>query len=167
MIRWLKFSTVGIAGTGVQLLALYRLLKFHMNYLAATALAVETAVLHNYIWHSSWTWRGRPGSFWRFQLSNGLVSIGSNLILMRLLTGWAGIPVVRANLAAIAMTSLLNFWFSDRWVFPRFLRHLGPGTAEGFRHPVPVRHATTREGGDLPIHVVLDSADEQPEIVKQ
>jgi putative flippase GtrA len=119
VIRWFKFSAVGIAGAGVQLVTLSLLLKLHLNYLPATALAVETALLHNYVWHSLWTWRGRPGSLWRFQLSNGMVSICSNLILMRVLTGWAGIPAVPANLAAIAITSVLNFWLADRWVFYR------------------------------------------------
>lgn len=119
MIRWLKFSIVGIVGTGVQLLSLALFLRLHMNYLVATALAVEAAILHNYFWHSRWTWRCLPGSFWRFQASNGMVSICSNLVLMRLLTGWAGIPVVPSNLAAIAMTCVVNFWLGDRWVFYR------------------------------------------------
>jgi putative flippase GtrA len=93
-----------------------------MNYLPATALAVEMAVLHNYVWHTRWTWRdhgrrGRPGSLWRFQISNGLISLVSNLALMRLLTGWAEIPAVPANILAIACTSLVNFWISERWVF--------------------------------------------------
>ena len=117
MIRWLKFSAVGIVGTGVQLLALALYLKLRMNYLPATALAVETALLHNYVWHSLWTWRGRPGRLWRFQLSNGLVSIASNLMLMRLLTGSLGVPPIPANLLAIGITSLVNFWLGDRWVF--------------------------------------------------
>lgn len=90
-----------------------------MNYLGATALAVEAALLHNYAWHSVWTWRGVRGSLWRFQLSNGFVSICSNLVLMRLLAGWAGIPPAPANMAAIAITSVVNFWLSDKWVFYR------------------------------------------------
>jgi putative flippase GtrA len=117
VIRWLRFSAVGIAGTGVQLLALWLLLKLRMNYLAATALAVEAALLHNYVWHSLWTWRGLTGSLWRFQVSNGLVSICSNLILMRLFTGWLGIPALPANLAAVAIMSVVNFRLGDRWVF--------------------------------------------------
>lgn len=88
-----------------------------MNYLAATALAVEAALLHNYVWHSLWTWRGHAGSLWRFQVSNGLASICSNLILMRLFTGWLGVPALPANLAAIAIMSVVNFRLGDRWVF--------------------------------------------------
>lgn len=121
MIRWAKFGAVGIVGTGVQLLALSVYLKLHLNYLPATALAVETALLHNYIWHARWTWADRreTGGFWRFQISTGLVSIISNLVLMRLLTGSAGMPPVLANLLAIGITSLANFWLGDRFVFYR------------------------------------------------
>ena len=121
MIRWLKFNSVGVMGAGVQLAALALFVKLGMNYLLATALAVETALLHNFVWHTRWTWRERGGSrlenLWRFQCSNGLVSLFSNVVLMRILTGWAGLPAVPANLLAICSTSLLNFWLSERWVF--------------------------------------------------
>ena len=53
----------------------------------------------------------------RFHLANGLVSILSNLALMRLFTGGMGIGPVPANLAAISITSLANFLLGDRWVF--------------------------------------------------
>ena len=118
--RWLKFSVVGLIGVGVQLAALALLLKFGMHYLLATALAVETAVLHNYAWHRRWTWAEREtfsGRLFRFHIANGLISVASNLAWMRLLTGVCGFPPVPANLAAIAATSLLNFVLGDRWVF--------------------------------------------------
>jgi putative flippase GtrA len=121
MIRWLKFNAVGILGAGVQLAALSLFVKVGVEYLLATVLAVETALLHNFVWHTHWTWRERRGSrlesLWRFQCSNGLVSIVSNVILMRVLAGWAGWPTVPANVLAICSTSLLNFWLSERWVF--------------------------------------------------
>ena len=58
--RWLKFNSVGAIGIGVQLSVL-TLLAGHLglNYLLATALAVETAVLHNFVWHEKWTWADR------------------------------------------------------------------------------------------------------------
>ena len=31
-----------------------------ISYLTATALAVELAVLNNFVWHQLWTWRDRP-----------------------------------------------------------------------------------------------------------
>jgi putative flippase GtrA len=50
-------------------------------------------------------------------VTNGLVSICSNLILMQLFTGWLGFPALPANLAAIALMSVVNFRLGDRWVF--------------------------------------------------
>ena len=120
--RWLKFGAVGLVGVGVQLAVLALLTKCGVNYLVATALAVEIALLHNYAWHRRWTWADRDassGRLLRFHLANGLVSLVSNLIWMRVLTGALGVPAVPANLAAIGATSLLNFALGDRWVFTR------------------------------------------------
>jgi putative flippase GtrA len=104
----------------VQLATLAILLASGMHYLLATALAVETALLHNYAWHRRWTWadrRSASGRLLRFHAANGLVSLASNLVWMRVLTGLWGIPAVPANLIAIAATSVLNFLLGDRWVF--------------------------------------------------
>jgi len=118
--RWLKFSAVGGIGIGVQLAMLALLLRWHVHYLAATVIAVEIALLHNYVWHKYWTWAGREkrsGRLLRFHLANGLVSVISNLLWMRVLTGWLHVPPLPANLVAIGATALLNFALGDRWVF--------------------------------------------------
>jgi putative flippase GtrA len=115
--RWLRFNVVGVIGAGVQLGILWLLVRAHVQYLVATAVALEIALLHNYVWHRRWTWAGEGGSLWRFHLSNGLISLGSNLLLMRLFTGAMGLPPVPSNLAAIAITSLFNFLMASRWVF--------------------------------------------------
>ena len=119
MIRWAKFNAVGAIGVAVQLSVLAALIQLGAHYLAATALAVEAAVLQNYYWHTRWTWKGREGSLWRFHLANGLLSLISNLVWMRLFTGWLGIPPLPANLLAIGLTSTANFLLGDRWVFAR------------------------------------------------
>ena len=59
MNRWLKFSAVGGIGIGVQLAVLSVLIRAGVHYLVATAIAVEIALLHNYVWHKHWTWAGR------------------------------------------------------------------------------------------------------------
>jgi putative flippase GtrA len=59
-VRWSKFNFVGGIGIAVQFAALFLLKSvFHVHYLAATALAVEAAVLHNFIWHERFTWADR------------------------------------------------------------------------------------------------------------
>jgi putative flippase GtrA len=124
VIRWLKFNAVGMLGAVVQLGVLALLTRLGVHYLIATALAVETALLHNFVWHVRWTWLDRPatsrwGALWRFQVANGAISLLSNLVLMRLFTGSLGWPVLMANLIAIAITSAVNFLLGDRWVFAR------------------------------------------------
>jgi putative flippase GtrA len=54
---------VGGIGFAVQLgaLAFFRSV-LQMNYLLATALAVETAVIHNFLWHQRFTWSDRPAA---------------------------------------------------------------------------------------------------------
>ncbi len=123
--RWLKFHFVGALGIGVQLAALSLLAGAGVWYLAATALAVEAAVVHNFVWHERMTWRDRTtplpgrllGRFLRFQMANGLISLLGNLLVMRLLVGALHLPVLWANLGAIAACAALNFVVSDRLVF--------------------------------------------------
>jgi putative flippase GtrA len=117
MKTWLRFNAVGIGGAALQLASLWFLTRFGVQYLWATALAVEAALLHNFFWHTRWTWKGREASLFRFHLANGVMSIVSNLIWMRIFTGWLGVPAVPANLLAITLTSLANFVLGDRWVF--------------------------------------------------
>lgn len=123
--RWLRFSAVGAIGIVVQTgaLALFKGL-LHIDYMVATALAVETAVLHNFVWHEHWTWkdrtathRGALGRLIRFNLSNGLISIAVNLIFMRVLVGRFHVPYMAANFVGIAAGALANYLASDRLVF--------------------------------------------------
>lgn len=126
LIRWGKFNLVGVGGMAVQLalLAFFnRLAPGH--YLLATAAAIEITLLHNFAWHVRYTWRDRrDGSAFlpqllRFHLSNGLVSLIGNVLLMRVLVGHAHLPVLAANAIAIVCCSIVNFVISDCWAFAR------------------------------------------------
>ncbi len=123
---WLKFNAVGIIGVGVQLAALAILRTgLGADYLVATFLAVEAAVLHNFIWHERWTWVERTrqkaggviGRLFRFHLANGLISIAGNLVLMWLFVSRLHLHYFLANLIAIGTCSIVNFFASDRLVF--------------------------------------------------
>ena len=124
--RGFRFYLVGGFGIGVQLaaLALFRS-GLHLHYMLATALAVECAVVHNFVWHERFTWRDRPSGgsapalrrLLKFNLTTGMISIGGNVLLMRLLVGELGLHYVVANVATIASCSLANFLVSDRAVF--------------------------------------------------
>ena len=92
----MKFNFVGGIGMVVQLaaLAVFRSL-LRLDYLVATGLAVEIAVIHNFLWHERFTWADRAATrpfqslvrLAKFNATNGAVSIAGNLALMRLLAG--------------------------------------------------------------------------------
>ena len=123
-VRWLKFNAVGGVGIVVQLAVLAAFKDgLGVDYLLATAFAVEAAVLHNFLWHERFTWKDRPGKdrWWRlakFNLSNGAISIVGNLVVMKVLVG-LGINYMVANMVAIAGCSILNFVVSDSVVFEK------------------------------------------------
>ena len=125
-LRWIKFNFVGGIGVVVQLaaLALFRsVLRF--DYLLATGLAVEIAVVHNFLWHERFTWADRPAvrpmqsliRLAKFNASNGAVSLAGNLVLMWLLVGELKFNYVASNLIAIVVCSLVNFLLGDWFVF--------------------------------------------------
>lgn len=95
------------------------------NYLMGTALAVESALLHNFGWHCVYTWRDRPAknrraAVWRalrLHLSNGAVSLLGNLLMMRFLVDAVGLPFLVANSIAIMACSVINFALGNRFVF--------------------------------------------------
>jgi len=122
---------VGGLGILIQLATLAALTAgVGLHYLVATGLAVEIAVLHNFVWHERWTWRDRaahdkPGRWkrlLRFQIANGALSLGGNLVLMQLLAGTCGMNYTVAGILSITLCSILNFLASDRLVFARSRR---------------------------------------------
>jgi putative flippase GtrA len=87
-------------------------------------------VLHNFIWHERFTWVERCNAgigptferLLRFNFATGVVSIGGNLLFMRLLVGGTHLRPMIANTISIAICSVVNFAVSDRWVFRTVVR---------------------------------------------
>jgi len=151
ILRWIKFNVVGGVGIAVQFGALFFLKSIlHFNYLAATAIAVEAAVFHNFVWHEQFTWVDRTGlasngeNNWRcrdslrrllrFHLANGSVSILGNLALMKVMVGLGHMHYLVANAIAIVLCSLANFAVSEEWVFEETIgenRHEASRALEG------------------------------------
>jgi putative flippase GtrA len=125
--RAVRFAGVGLVGFVVQLAALHLLATaFGLHEAWATALAVEAAILHNFVWHERWTWSdrrladgSRAGRFLRFNGLAGLLSIGGNVAFTTLYRKVFGLPLAAANALAVGTLSLASFVAADRWVFGR------------------------------------------------
>jgi putative flippase GtrA len=127
-----RFVGVGVGGFVVQGLVLHVLTAAGLPYLLATAVAVEAAILHNFLWHERWTWADRTSGreaglkacshdrlarLARFNGWTALISIGGNVALMGLLVGRLHLPLLAANLLAVLTLSVLTFLSADRLVF--------------------------------------------------
>lgn len=135
LARWCRFNFVGGIGIAVQFAALLLLKSWlGFNYLLATTIAVEAAIVHNFVWHEQFTWvdriknnagstiwdRAWPRSlirFFRFNLTTGAVSLLGNLALMKVMVGRGRMNYLLANAIAIVLCSSANFLVSDEWVF--------------------------------------------------
>jgi putative flippase GtrA len=133
MTRFVRFNIVGLLGFGVQLAVLVSLQRAGWPVLLAAVVAVEAAVLHNFVWHERWTWAGvRVGScagrLARFHAVNGLISLSGNAIITVALAD-AGVSVALANICAVVACAAANYMAAHLLVFcattwPSFDGHL-------------------------------------------
>jgi putative flippase GtrA len=120
-----RFVVVGALGFVVQLAAFAALTRLGWSWLAATVVAVESAIAHNFLWHRRWTWRERVVSarspwfadFAKFNAGTAFTSIAGNLIVMTIVLGATHVEPILANVVAVGVMSVANFFLADRWVF--------------------------------------------------
>lgn len=120
-VRWLRFNAVGVPGFLVQVGVVSLLVEHGVHYLAATVIALEAAILHNFLWHSRWTWRDRAGAGWprrlgRFNAIHGATAM-LNLACMAVLVDGAGLPYLLATCLSVGACSVLNFTACHTTVF--------------------------------------------------
>ena len=119
------FNLVGCAGFIVQISALAWLTRvWGWHYLAATAVAMETVIVQNYLAHSRWTWADRPATTPQERLMRPLryqgaktLSLGLNVALTAFFVSRVGLQPEAANLVAVLACAALNYAAADRLVF--------------------------------------------------
>lgn len=126
--RFFRFNLVGFFGIVTQLTTLTILNHaFPRHYLLTSTVAVEFTLLHNFVWHLHYTWPAESqrrthevlAQLLRFHLSNGLISLLGNVILMRIFVHVTHMRVLLANAVSIACCGLANFLLAHHWVFSR------------------------------------------------
>ena len=124
--RAFKFALVGGSGTLINtgLLALLTEIA-HLDYRLSGAIAIETAIINNFIWNSLWTWRDRRsattgGIFFQFVKYNctmGLTAFALNWGIMVLLKEQFQVNYQIANLIGIGCVGGANFVLNHFWTF--------------------------------------------------
>lgn len=122
--RFLRFGVVGFSGVFVDMAVLYLLhTTVGLNLTRSKILAGEIAILNNFIWNDAWTfsdvaqsqkgWGARLRRFLKFNLIclSGLVL---NVLVLNILYNvvFGQRYAYLANLIAIAVVTLWNFWLN-------------------------------------------------------
>ncbi len=124
--RFLRFSVAGLIGFVVQVAALWLLVTLTpIHYVVATAVAVELAILMNFVWHEQWTWQDRPSAnlcdrysrLVRYNAMTALTSIAGSLIITALLVESLAMSPVVANIISVVALGALNFAGAETLVF--------------------------------------------------
>ncbi len=124
MKRFFKFGIVGFSGVFVDMAILYLLSDastLHWGLTRSKIISSEVAVINNFLWNDLWTfsdisshqkgWRKRIKRFLKFNFIC-LFGMVLNLIILNLLYNYAHINQYLANLIAIAIVTIWNFWFN-------------------------------------------------------
>jgi putative flippase GtrA len=121
--RFARFAVAGAGGFVVQLAVLAALTQiFGLHYLTATIVAVEAAILVNFIQHERWTWgdRDRQGvltRLWQFNALTALTSIVGSAIVTTFLVETVSMNPIVANGISVIALGAFNFVGSDKFVF--------------------------------------------------
>jgi len=134
--RYAKFCLVGGSGVLVDMGVIYLLASpsmFHWNISLSKVLAAEAAVFNNFVWNDLWTFRetraakGRSDHWIVRLIKFNLIcvaGIGLSVLLLNVQVHWLGMNLYVANLIAIALVSVWNFFLNMRfaWSSSKYLR---------------------------------------------
>jgi dolichol-phosphate mannosyltransferase len=137
--RFLRFGVVGFSGLFVDIVMFYLLRELlNLPFYPSTALAIETAIVNNFLWNDAWTFadlaqqqKGWPARFKRFYKFNAVCLLGA-VLQIGITALILAIPIVHqlpalserfftaawtdnaqeyfAKIVAIALVTFWNFW---------------------------------------------------------
>lgn len=112
--QFLRYGAAGALAFGLDLGTLYLLLEHtRLHYLAAAALAYALGIVLHYLLAIRWVFDFRRLAHWQGEFALyalvGVLGLGLNLLVIGLLVGQAGVPVLAAKLASGAVVVLFNF----------------------------------------------------------
>lgn len=139
-----RFALVGVSGAVVNTLALFTLHGLLRMPLAVSgALAVETAIMSNYVWNERWTFRCglSPVRFAKFNITS-LGGMALSVGVLALLAHGLGVHYLAANAVGIGVAAMWNFGASVLWTW----RRTRAQAAGGLLSSAPSFLATWRQG---------------------
>ena len=97
----------------------------HIRIIPAALMAIEVAIIHNFIWHRHWAWRDRTAnnhqSFFRqlllYNVFTGAVDMVANVSVLWSLSTFFHIHYLLANVLGMIAGPFIKFWVNDKIIF--------------------------------------------------
>lgn len=129
-LRFIKFGTVGLSGTIVNLVILFlnqeivfrNIYPTERRLLLSLSVAIFFATLNNFFWNRVWTWGDRKGKtrYGLFvQLGQYFLACGIAIILQYVMTIFLAkyVYYLIANVIAIVCAAVFVYIMNDIWTF--------------------------------------------------
>ncbi len=120
--QFLKFATVGVFNTLINMSVLFVLTEFfHIYYILSAIFAFIVAVTNSFIWNKIWTFKEKLNDrfikkYPKF-LTISVLALLVNLSLLYILTEFLGIHYLVSQLIAIFFSLWINFLGNKLWTF--------------------------------------------------
>lgn len=128
--RFIKFGSVGLSGTVVNLIVLYLGQEYIFRGIPSAgwrlnvslACAIVCATINNFAWNRLWTWADRKAEIdkhFALQLGQYFIACWVAIALQFIITKILAVYVyyLAANVTAIVLSSIINFFVNDAWTF--------------------------------------------------
>jgi putative flippase GtrA len=92
----------------------------------ASMMAIEIAIIHNFIWYRQWAWKdrggitGRPGflrQLFAYNVATGVVDFTMNVSVLWALSTFLHVHYLIANILGMIAGPFIKFWINDRMIF--------------------------------------------------
>ena len=127
LFRGGKFMTVAWLGMAVNMACLF-LFKgvLHIPLIPASLLAIEIAIIHNFMGLRHWAWRDRSNgnhSFFRqlllYNVFTGAVDIVANVSVLWSLSTFFQVHYLLANALGMIAGPFIKFWVNEKVIFKK------------------------------------------------
>lgn len=121
--RFMKFCMVGLSGVFVNMFFLWFFTEMAgLSYLVSSPIAVELAIINNFIWNNLWTFReSKNKSQILVKLGKfNIVSIGAlliNISTLFMLTEFCQLHYLISNVGGILLATLWNYFINVSWTW--------------------------------------------------
>lgn len=124
--KFVKFCIVGGTGVFVNLgMALILKNLFEIDYRISAFIAIQTAIVNNFIWNYLWTWKEMKTEeiysllmmFVKFYVSSGITAVVVNMGILVFLKEVACLNWLISHIIGIGFGTIANFLISHFWTF--------------------------------------------------